>query len=179
MPTRTLLAPILLILLAATACAQRPAAALAPPATIPPPDIDDLSSRGGYTCLERGLAAAVAANRTPAAFEAAVLLRLRSKELGLPFQSFLDRARALVPGPAWNIYLDVAAAVPLDPFSADRDEVLEYAVQQRRPVPVLDQWRRDLAAGPLPSVQRVCRCLPRVQRAATESARRGHRGREG
>jgi tetratricopeptide (TPR) repeat protein len=148
MPTRTLLASILLILLAATACAQRPAAALAPPAAIPRPDIDDLISRGCYSCLERGLAAAVAANRTPAAFEAAVLLVLRSKELGLPFQSFLDRARALVPGPAWNIYLDVAAAVPLDPFSADRDEVLEYAVQQRRPVPVLDQWRRDLAAGP-------------------------------
>ena len=86
-------------------------------------------------------------------FEAAVLLALRSRELGLPFMEWMDRARALMPaGPAWETYLDIAASIPVDPLSADRDAILAV---RRPPRATLDKWRDALKAGPASDVFRA------------------------
>src|SRR5262245_8947915 len=90
-------AAILAVLLLATGCAARvPPAA---PATQPPVEFDDtagtLIRRGCYRCLEQAYEQASDRGARMQAFEAAALLTLRSKELGLPSDAWLDRARAL------------------------------------------------------------------------------------
>jgi tetratricopeptide (TPR) repeat protein len=125
-------------------CATRTAA---PPAAAPAIDVTSLIRRGCYSCLEQAMAAG------SGSFEAAVLLALRSKELGLPFAEWAERARALVPaGPAWETYLEIAASIPADPLSADRDVILAV---RRPPRAALDNWRNALASGPASDVFRA------------------------
>ena len=109
-------------------------------------DVEPLIRQGCYSCLEAAFRLASAAGARTAAFEASVLLTLRSKELGLPFADWLERARALAPAnPGWSDYVRIAEAVPADPLSADRDAIL----LTRRPArTALDEWRALLAAGP-------------------------------
>jgi tetratricopeptide (TPR) repeat protein len=125
------------------ACAARtPPAAPAPAA----PSSSALLERGCYSCLEEALAAATAAGDRASAFEAALLLTLRSKELGMPFAPWLERARTLAPAvPGWADYLPIVEAVPADPLSDDRDAILVTRRPQRD---VLDGWRRALSVGP-------------------------------
>lgn len=138
------------IALLALACALSAAcvtrAPVRDPSIAPAADVEPLIQRGCYSCLEQGFAAASASGRRAAAFEAAVLLTLRSKELGLPFTQWLERARALAPlEPGWSDYVAIAEAVPADPLSADRDEIL---VTRRRARATLDAWRQALSGGP-------------------------------
>jgi tetratricopeptide (TPR) repeat protein len=108
--------------------------------------VDPFIERGCYSCLEQAYATASASGAGAAAFESAVLLVLRSKELGLPFAEWLERARMFTPaGEGWKQYLAIVEGVPADPLSDDRDAILVTRRPQR---PVLDQWRKALADGP-------------------------------
>ena len=136
-------------LILTAACAGRPSPTLT--VTVPPPppvDSDALVRRGCYRCLEEAFTAASARGATPQAFEAALLLVLRSKELGLPPDRWIQRAQALLPpGPDWAMHLEIVAAQPRDPLSADRDELFAEGTAQRRPRAVSDAWRETLKAG--------------------------------
>lgn len=116
------------------------------PAAAPAANIEGPIQNGCYSCLEEAFRVASASGSNAAAFEAAILLTLRSKELGLPFIQWLERARALAAAdPRWMDYISIAEAVPADPLSADRDAIL---VTRRPARAVLDAWRQMLAAGP-------------------------------
>ncbi|MBI2188435.1 MAG: hypothetical protein HYU37_15140 [Acidobacteria bacterium] len=138
-----------------SACGARQPITVAP-ARDPRADIDALVRQGCYTCLEEALAGASAAGLHDAAFEAALLLALRSKELGLPYEAWVARARDLRPaGADWREYLDVVLSVPPDPLSADRDELLKDAAAYRKPRETLERWRQGLAGGPGSSLFRA------------------------
>ena len=140
MSVRLSAAPLLLALLL-TACAPR--AAVAPPAPVPPPavDIDGAIREGCYRCLEEAFAL------TPR-FELAALLALRSKELGLPYQAWRERAAELMPaGGEWPLYLEIVDVVRVDPQSGDREEILTLTASQRRAAATVDGWRDALKAG--------------------------------
>ena len=108
-------------------------------------NVDRLVERGCYTCLEAAFATTSASGANEAAFQAAILLTLRSKELGLPFAQWLERARARLPGPAWSEYVAIAESAPQDPLSTDRDAILGI---RRRTRDDIDAARRALATGP-------------------------------
>ncbi|MGH9202554.1 MAG: hypothetical protein ACRD2A_15125, partial [Vicinamibacterales bacterium] len=112
------LIPILASTLLALSCAgRRPASPVVPPA----PAIEDVSNlieHGCYRCLEKAFANAQARNARQQAFEAATLLALRSKELGLPPALWLERARefAAADGSSF-LYMDIVEAIPPDRLS--------------------------------------------------------------
>jgi hypothetical protein len=138
-----------------SACGMRPpvAVALAPDPRV---EVDTLVRRGCYSCLEAAFTAAAAAGADDLAFETALLLALRSKELGLPHAPWVARARERIPGgPDWREYLDIVLSVPADPLSGDRDELLQEAAASRKPRDVLEAWRRRLAGGPGSAVFRA------------------------
>src|SRR5687767_12596168 len=88
------------------ACAARPPAAATPPGS--PVDVDALVRRGCYACLEEAFTAASSRGTSEQAFEAALLLVARSKELGVPPGPWLQRAAAILPqGPEWAVYYDI------------------------------------------------------------------------
>jgi tetratricopeptide (TPR) repeat protein len=105
-----------------------------------------LVQRGCYKCLEEAFATASASGANESAFQAAILLTLRSKELGLPFTQWLERARALLPADSgWGQYLVIAESAPQDPLSTDRDAILGF---RRRTRDDIDAARRALTTGP-------------------------------
>ena len=122
----------------------------------PAVDAQTLIRRGCYSCLEAAFAAATDSGAGDTAFETALLLTLRSKELGLPFSHWLERARASMPASlGWHDYVEMVASLPADPWSGDRDEILIESSRHRRPRPALDEWRRQLTTGPGSSVFRA------------------------
>lgn len=136
-------AALLSLLLTAAACAQR---SLPAPPVVPtaPPSTDSLIRAGCYTCLETARLRADDAS----GFQIAVLLALRSKELGLPFEPWITRAVALQPaGQEWPLYLDIAGVVRIDPLSGDREEIFRLSSEQRRPQAVVAGWREALQSG--------------------------------
>ena len=137
--TRTL-AFVLLGLVAA--CAVRPPAATGPT----PPRVDDLEeaiARGCFRCLEQVYDVAQARGAPAHAFEAAALLVLRSKELGLPFQAWLERVRTLAAASgASPLVLAILEAAPVDPLT-DREGSLNVGGRARARAAV-SGWRQDL-----------------------------------
>jgi tetratricopeptide (TPR) repeat protein len=100
---------------------------------------------GCYRCLQDGLA--LVENRTDLrsrlrAFELAILLTARAKELGLPHEPWADRATSLgaglLPAAASSEFLALVNALRQDPAGLDRDQDL----QQRRlaGAPQLPAW---------------------------------------
>lgn len=90
---------------------------------------------GCYRCLQDGLA--LVENRTDLrsrlrAFELAVLLAARAKELGLPFEPWADRATSLAaglpPAAAASEFLALVNALRQDPAGLDRDQDLKQRV---------------------------------------------------
>jgi tetratricopeptide (TPR) repeat protein len=145
----------LVLTLVLASCTARPPAVVTPVAD-PRAGIDALVRRGCYACLEEAFGRAIAAGAQEAAFESALLLALRSKELGLPHTSWVAQARQQLPDvPGWRDYVDIVLSVPSDPFSADRDELLQEAAAYRKPRTVLETWRRQLADGPGSSLFRA------------------------
>jgi tetratricopeptide (TPR) repeat protein len=143
---RVVLAVAALVL--ATGCAARRPAPV--PAVAAPPRLDDLTAlieQGCYRCLERAYEQAHARGAAQQAFESAVLLVLRSKELGLPFAEWLAKARAVAPeGDAPALYLAIADAIPPDRLSEERYTLFEMGMRNiRASVP---SWRDALVSGP-------------------------------
>jgi tetratricopeptide (TPR) repeat protein len=131
------------------ACAGRPAAVVEPRRPSPAVEVDTLIRRGCFRCLEEAFAASVQGGLTERVFESALLLAARSKELGLPHARWIDAARGALPSvPGWDTYISIVLSIPADPFSGDRDALLAENASTRRQRPVLEQWRRELMAGP-------------------------------
>lgn len=136
-----------LAILVTVGCAARPA----PVVTTPTPavDVDALIRRGCYRCLESAFEAATVTKSTEKAFEAAVLLISRTKELGLPPGPWLERALTILPpGPDWAIYYDIVNTQQQDPLAGDREVLLTETFQRRRPRDIYDKWREALKVGP-------------------------------
>jgi tetratricopeptide (TPR) repeat protein len=136
------------------ACAARAPAAAAPAQTTRARiDITALIERGCYHCLERAYRQVLEADAehvrlSPKAFEVALLLAARSKELGLPFEPWLERARAVIPdGPDWSDYLAIVQALRIDQLSDDRDRILVENLKSRATTQTVAAWRADLTAG--------------------------------
>ena len=110
--------------------------------------IDMQIERGCYHCLEQAYQAASVAGDRVRAFEAALLLTARAKELGLPFTTWLDAARASTPpGADWSTYLAIIEALRTDPLADDRDVVLLDTLKHRATAETVAAWRTDLATG--------------------------------
>jgi tetratricopeptide (TPR) repeat protein len=135
------------VVLAAACAPTRPATVQAPPAPVRTADLVALIEQGCYRCLERAYEEAHARGAGQQAFEAAVLLVLRSKELGLPFEEWRVKARAAAPeGADAALYLTIADAIPPDRFSEERYTLFEVGLRNvRASVP---DWRDELRAGP-------------------------------
>ena len=152
--TRGLISGMRLIVILAVmgilpACASRRVALAPVPAAAAAPavDVSHLIQQGCYRCLEEAFDRA--RDAAPGqAFEAAVLLALRSKELGLPPERWLEEARTLSGGDAARtLYLTIADAVPPHPLSGARDQSAGIGpagpgARERAP-----QWREALATG--------------------------------
>lgn len=134
---------------AAGCAARQPVAAAAP--TQPPPAVNDLAAlmaRGCYRCLEQAFEQAQARGATAQAFESAVLLALRSKELGLPSHEWLARARETAPGnEASATYLAIADAIPPDRLSDEREAAFDVSRRSTTRASI-EQWRELLQNGP-------------------------------
>lgn len=145
----TALAAVLL-----AACASVPphdpvVSAAAPSAVLPTAtDVDALVRLGCQDCLARAYAEAERVSPLRA-YEIAALLVVRSKELGLPVEPWATRMAARAPlDPEWAIYPDVVAAIPPDPRSGDREDLLRQTMPRREAVSRLAGWRAALAGGP-------------------------------
>jgi len=180
--TRALAAFVLTTACVLAGCATRPAP-LVDAAVLVAADVERLVSGGCYRCLESAFARAAAAGLREQAFEAALLLAARAKELGLPHARWIEAARGTVPASAgWEKLIDVVLSIRLDPFSGDRDALLIENAATRRSRPVLEQWRRELAAGPGSSLLRsyldlALACGPLLydeRDAASDAALRRH-----
>jgi tetratricopeptide (TPR) repeat protein len=119
-----------------------------PPSPSPSATIDAEIRRGCYHCLERAFHTATGADLREDAYQAALLLVLRAKELGLDWAPWLSEAQQALPAPEWAVYLDVVKAASVDPLSGDRDLLLADEVQRRRPRDVFEGWQAALETGP-------------------------------
>lgn len=142
------LALVVAALVMATGCAaRRPAPVAAAPE---PPRLDDITAlieQGCYHCLERAYEQAHARGAQQQAFESAVLLVLRSKELGLPFADWRAKARDEAPeGDASALYLTIADALPPDRLSEERYALFEIGMRNVRNS--VQSWREELRTGP-------------------------------
>jgi tetratricopeptide (TPR) repeat protein len=103
-----------------SACATKRPPIIPPVAVVPAApvvDVEGLMRRGCFRCLEQAMAAATGDQ----AFEVAALLTLRAKELGLPYDAYLAKAKALVPAdPAYAVYLEILDAAAVDPLTGER-----------------------------------------------------------
>ena len=138
-----------LLLFTAAACATRvqPPAPLEPPAVEFDADADGLIRRGCYRCLEQAYEEAQQQGAREQAFEAAALLTLRSKELGLPSDPWLDRARALAgTDPSLTAYVDMVDVIPPDRLSENRDALFDIG-RRNRAKRSIDAWRERLRDG--------------------------------
>ena len=133
----------------AMGCAARGPAVTPAQATPVPPRTDDLVAlieQGCYRCLERAYEQAHARGATQQAFESAVLLVLRSKELGMPFAEWLAKARAVAPeGDDSALYLTIADALPPDRLSDERYALFEMGMRNVRGL--VASWHDELRIG--------------------------------
>ena len=138
---------LLVLLVTATGCAAR---AQVSQAQVPPSfddAIDALIRSGCYKCLEQAYDEAQSKGIRLQAFEAATLLTLRSKELGLPSEVWLERARALAGSDVQlSAYLDMVDVIPPDRLSENRDALFDVR-RRTRAKQSLEMWRAALRDG--------------------------------
>ena len=108
----------------AAACAARTPARLA---TTDLPRAQALATAGCYTCLVEALAIYERAGVTQAAFETALLVALREKELGIPEAASLEKARTLAArlapsAPSPPSLVEIAEYAPVEPTGGDPDK---------------------------------------------------------
>src|SRR5688500_18974336 len=118
--------PALLLLVLAAGCAtSRPPDVASSPSPRGSGDFLRLIRHGCYRCLEEAIADSEKRMASTDTFEAAALLVLRSKELGLPTEPWLGRARTLAAADAMLApLLMMVEAVPPPPMSDDRDALV-------------------------------------------------------
>jgi hypothetical protein len=180
------LAAVVLALTLGSACASR--APRVESASTPPPssaaNVDGLVERGCYTCLLTAYDGASAAHDRIRTFETALLLAMRTKELGLPHEPWLERARANAPaGADWSDYLAIVQSLRVDPLSGDRDAILVDTFKNRAPANIVAGWRADLSAGAGPVLLRAylelalaCEYVPADRATAASAALDRFRG---
>jgi len=118
-------------------------------------DADDLIRRGCYRCLEQAYAAAESQGAATQAFEAAALLVLRAKELGLPTEPWLSRARERAASdPSLAPFLTIVEAIPPHAMSDDRDALFDVRTRGRARTS-MQAWRDTLRTGPTSSLFRL------------------------
>jgi tetratricopeptide (TPR) repeat protein len=118
-------------------------------------EIEQLIRQGCYRCLEQAYADAATRGSATQAFEAAALLVLRSKELGLPTEPWLGHARARAAADtALTPYLTMVEAIPPHPMSDDRDLLFDVRTRSQARSS-LQAWRDSLDTGPTSSVFRM------------------------
>jgi tetratricopeptide (TPR) repeat protein len=152
------LIPVLTVVAMLTACAaRRPAPPVAPPTSsiassipvAPTVDVAALIARGCYACLQRALAAARDQDEPQFAFEAAALLAVRAKELGLPHAGWLSQARALAGEDAGRQgIVEMVDAVSVDPLSGNPDLRLSQTPGRLRAGQRTTEWLAMLESGP-------------------------------
>jgi hypothetical protein len=140
---------VIALALVSGACASRAPVPRAAPATRPEPapvDVTSLVRSGCFRCLESAFESA--RSSPEAAFQVALLLTLRAKELGLPFERWMGEATSAMPaGAEWQTYLEIASSVRIDPLSGDREAIMQTTLRQRRPTGTVLEWRAVLAGG--------------------------------
>ena len=135
------------VVIAAGCATSRPPARPAAASPDTPADVAGLIRRGCYGCLERAFGAAESRGMTTQAFEAASLLVLRAKELGLPTEPWLGRARSLAAADAsLAMALTIVEAIPPHPMSDDRDALFDVRARTRARAS-LAAWRESLDSG--------------------------------
>ena len=131
----------------AAGCAARRQAPAPPAEPARAEDFARLIGHGCYRCLESALAQAEAQGARQDAFEAAALLVLRSKELGLPFDAWLAAAREHAPADAASgLYLEIVSVIPPFPSSGGRDALLDLQARMQARAS-LTAWRQALQGG--------------------------------
>ncbi len=139
---------ILAVVVLAAGCAARRQAPAPLGEPGPVEELTRLIEHGCYRCLESAFAEAEARGVRAHAFEAAALLVLRSKELGLPFEAWLEKARAHAGSDgSSSLSLDIVTAIPPFPLSGNRDAMVDLTarVQARAS---LTSWREALQGPP-------------------------------
>jgi tetratricopeptide (TPR) repeat protein len=145
------LAVACVVVLVVAGCARHPPPVqlAAPPA--PRVDIEALLRRGCFHCFEQALTAAEAAGDTDRAFEAAALLVLRARELGLPVEERLTTLRRLASAEnGRNDLVEVLAAMPSDVLSGDRYNrpFMDNRAQTRQARQIVQAWGSGASAIP-------------------------------
>jgi tetratricopeptide (TPR) repeat protein len=146
--------PFLLVLMMGCAT-KRPPDAASVPSPLAADSFAQLIRHGCYHCLEQAFADAESRKATTHAFEAAALLVLRSKELGLPTDPWLGRARALAGDDgSLSSQLAMVEAIPPHPMSDDREALFD--VRRRTQARTsMTAWRELLRSGPGSDVFRM------------------------
>jgi tetratricopeptide (TPR) repeat protein len=138
---------ILAVMITAAGCAARVPVSPAETSRAFDDAADALIRRGCYACLEQAYEKAQTRGARLQAFEAATLLILRSKELGLPSETWLERARALAgTDAALTPYLDMVDVIPPDRLSENRDALFDIR-RRNRAKGSLEMWRQQLREG--------------------------------
>ncbi len=127
--------------------ARRPAPVPTPTASSSADDFERLIRHGCYRCLEQAFADAEKRGAGTQAFEAAALLVLRSKELGLPTAPWLEHARSrAAANPPLTPYLTMVEAIPPHAMSDDRDALFDVR-SRTQARSSLQAWRDSLRSG--------------------------------
>jgi len=135
--------------------ARRPASAPTPTASSSADDAERLIRQGCYRCLEQAFAGAEKRGARTQAFEAAALLVLRSKELGLPTEPWLGHARSRAAAdPSLTPYLKMVEAIPPQAMSDDRDVLFDVRSRSQARSS-LQAWRDSLRSGATSNVFRL------------------------
>jgi tetratricopeptide (TPR) repeat protein len=147
---------LLIVAVTAAACAtKRPPDVRPAPAQTASDNFTRLIRHGCYRCLEEAFADAQARNATMDAFEAAALLVLRSKELGLPIEPWLGHARALAAADtSLSAHLMMVEAIPPHPMSDDREALFDVR-RRGQAKNSMTAWRESLRGGPGSDVFRM------------------------
>jgi tetratricopeptide (TPR) repeat protein len=111
--------------IAVTACAAR-TTVVAPKADLA--RAEQLLTAGCYTCLTEALAIYEQAGQRQAASETALLIVMREKELGIPEDASLAKARTL----AASTLVELAEHTPVEPTGQDPDQYAQRNSRERR-----------------------------------------------
>jgi tetratricopeptide (TPR) repeat protein len=150
-PWLVVVATVFSTVLSTAACSTRRAPEIggAKADVVAPRDPRALMREGCFECLRAALDAARARGDAAGVFEAASLLALRAKELGMPPEPWLNAAGESQPaGTAWEVFSAIVAAIPADPLGGDRETLLTQSVPRRQILSALELWRSTLATPP-------------------------------